>query len=1102
MILEIPVLIETIHRENENGGIGGKLFQFRPVFFEQPTVSNKNLDDGLQDMSKKLHEYLRFQVQMEDIEEIVKCSFAPEMMLRRSDLVLDLPRRFVRISLPVIEFESEDRRIGFCPLLTAPPFEFVGPNDFYHRGEEVYRNFFRQIRKEHGEPALNDMLKPLETRRHFRLSYVECSVDSPKAQRKRHESDRRRELLESGREELEQTGLCLDKLYPKKLDGAVCRDDISERIYRLLTDEQRQAVLIVGPPKVGKTAVIHSVVAMMVRRLKRPRHDPRRREVWQLTPGRLIAGMLQSGQWETRLNGIFAYAEEKDLTLNFSQLVALLNTGKSAQGNLSMADMLLPALRRRRFRVVAEMTEEQLRIFRERNRPLADQFEIVHLVEPEPEDTMRILLHAAREYEWHWKCSFDADLFPLLIDLTRQYEPESSMPGKAVHWLGSLAMQFQGEVVDRSRFLEAFREKTGLRLSFFDGGKTEAPEEIDAWFERRIIGQRRAIASMRDVIILAESLMTDPDRPMASLFFPGPTGVGKTECAKQLARYFFGSEDRLLRFDANELCTSAAVARMVGSHQGGEGLLTGAVRRQPFSVILFDEIEKGHPDLFDLLLQVIGEARLTDTQGRVASFSQSIVVFTSNLGSRRVSGRLGFEQWENINHDSTWLKAIRDFFKPEFVNRIDRIVPFDFLSQEELQRIAARMIDDIMSREGLQRRHARLLLTPETLRRITCRDVNPVFGARGMRRALQRDLVAPLSRFLASTDSRNPSVIEVTDNDHGLNIQGYELRNAEEPTEGIPLEPARLEGFSREKRREILTATKPILAELHEAILPLRPSGRFDAASIAEMTGTQRLYFRLQDEYTELRQQLDEILEQEQIARQRISTNLPSRLTANETKKGIDFRSGFLKRLAADVDLKSALDDLFADRRNENNDDRFPAFLHRIARLFEAVRAVEQGPQRAVLLTLRAGTDVGFDDAAEENLLEETWQRRILDFPSSEEIPGWETKEVVRCLGFGALNFGQKSTGSTLIFHDDRMSVLARLVLDAPNSDEDLRRLVLEKLRSPTEKWPPVIRIVRHNNGKIETADLFPRRFSLPNSLRDLLPSHELRSGTAPQTST
>lgn len=1098
MLIEIPVLIETVRHEGEEAS--GRFCRLRPVFFESPIVSNKSVDLGLHEMTRQLRDHLRQLHRWGHVENLARYSFAPEMFLRNVELAIELPRRFDRVFLPIVQFESEDRRIGYCPLLSVPPFEFSGSDDFHFRAGEVYRKYFQTLRKKSGESVLDEKLREFSRPRHFRLSQVECTLDPIRPSSRK--TNRNQELLEAGRPHLEETGLCLDSLYPKKLDHALCRDEISERIYRLLTDPQRQAVLLVGPPKVGKTAIIHTVVSMMVQRLKRPRNDPNRQEVWQLTPGRLIAGMQMSGQWESRLNGIFALAEEKDLTLNFAQLLALLNTGKSAQGSLSMADMLLPALRRGRFRVVAEATEEQLRVLRERNRALADQFEIVHIPEPGPEENLRILLHAAREYEWNWKCRFDADLFPLLVEMTRQYENEAAMPGKAVHWLGSLAMQFQGENIDSKRFLDLFREKSGLRLSFFDpenyGTAGKKPEEIEEWFGEKIIGQRRAIAALRDVIVLAESLLSDPERPVASLFFAGPTGVGKTECARQLARYFFGNEDRLLRFDANELCTASAVARLVGSHLGGEGLLTGAVRRQPFSVILFDEIEKGHPDLFDLLLQVIGEARLTDTQGRVASFAQSIIIFTSNLGSRQVSGTLGFGRTGAGvagAHDPTWMKAIQEFFRPEFVNRIDRIVPFDFLSTDELEQVADRMIEEMITRDGLKRRRARVLMTPGALRRITRQDTDPIYGARGMRRALQREFVAPLSRFLATHDSRNPAVIEVTDAIDGLHLQGFELKEAPEPIEGIALDSLRIETWPKEKRLSILSAIKPALEEIHEAVTPLRPTGRFDATGFAEMSGEKRLYFRLQDEYSELRQMLEEIQESEQTDKQRISPNMPSRkLTKGDRPEYPS--STFWKRLTVDTDLQSALDDLFADRRHARRDERFLNLLKRVGRLFEAVQAIDHGPQRALCLDLQftpgIGAEAPFEQADDVSLLEDAWERRELDFATEAwEIPGWQTKTAVILQGFGALDYWRRREGSYLLLHRERMSVRARLVWEAAETDEEIRRSVLHRLKNSADKWPPVTRIGRQQSmldfAPMEHVDLWPERFFLPESLMTLL---------------
>ena len=213
-----------------------------------------------------------------------------------------------------------------------------------------------------------------------------------------------------------------------------------------------------------------------------------------------------------------------------------------------------------------------------------------------------------------------------------------------------------------------------------------------------MVGQDEAVEAVADRICLSRARLNDPGRPLGSFLFAGPTGVGKTQCARALADYLYGSSERMVRFDMNEFVTHYSAARLVGTFSSPEGLLTSAVRQQPFSVVLLDEIEKAHPDVFDLLLQVLGEGRLTDALGNTVDFGNTFVIMTSNLGSTEASGIAGFG--ENKPRVGAYLQAVERFFRPEFVNRLDKIIPFDPLTEDQIHDITRRLIESVAQREG------------------------------------------------------------------------------------------------------------------------------------------------------------------------------------------------------------------------------------------------------------------------------------------------------------------------------------------------------------------------------------------------------------------
>src|SRR5262249_7994327 len=258
--------------------------------------------------------------------------------------------------------------------------------------------------------------------------------------------------------------------------------------------------------------------------------------------------------------------------------------------------------------------------------------------------------------------------------------------------------------------------------------------------------------------------------------------VGKTQCAKALATYLFGDAEKLVRFDMNEFIEAGSAARLVGTFFNPEGLLTAAVRRQPFAVVLLDEIEKAHPEVFDLLLQVLGEGRLTDALGRTVDFSNTIIILTSNLGVREAQASIGYHAGDGHNREVYALAAER-FFRPEFFNRLDRIVPFDRLGREDVGRIARLLIGDLFQREGLRRRKSILRVEERALDRVVDQGFDPVLGARALKRAIERQLTQPISARLAEGVPETLTVVGVYPSGDGLAVDVRGLGQAERSPE-------------------------------------------------------------------------------------------------------------------------------------------------------------------------------------------------------------------------------------------------------------------------------------------------------------------------------
>jgi ATP-dependent Clp protease ATP-binding subunit ClpC len=820
MKIEIPVLVEQETDSNECGS----LYRVRPLFFPSPQRTDRNLSTALMRLAERLEKQLHALGRQGDHRQLADWTFSPDVELHWLDLRLDLRGEMFRGHFPVVTLRQLDRILAFSPRLDEAWFELPRPKDLDQQATEVYTRWFRRVFKERGEEPCRELLKRFENKKRPWITLVELFV-ATRMDRGKADTQGLAMLggssIGSGAEELAAVGRCQDYLYPDGLSRAVCRGQLIEELQRLLESDGRRPLLLVGPPLVGKTALIHEFIyqraEQRVARYELPTSDPNEK-VWLLAPQRLISGMSYVGQWENRWLAILKEAQERQHILYFDDLLGLYHAGVTSQSTLSVADVLKPYVERREVRVLAEATPEQLRIFRERDRGFADMFQIIRVQQPADEETLRILLNVIRSLESQHGVRFGLDALPAVLELTRCWQPEAAFPGKAATWLNRLAVKHRGGAVGRNTVLEEFRVASGLQMAFADTRTRLLRGDIVAGLRRRIIGQAAAVAAMADVVAVGKARLNDRQKPLGTLFFLGPTGVGKTECAKALAQYLFGDAARLVRFDMNEFVSPQAAARLAGTFDQPEGLLTGAVRRQPFCVLLLDEIEKAHPDVFDLLLQILGEARLTDAMGRTASFANVVIILTSNLGTRQAARDVGFAPPESTA-DSIYLQAVEEFFRPEFLNRLDRIVPFQRLQRDELNQIARAILADVVAREGLTRRKCAIELAGDALDWIVDRGCHRELGARAMRRAVERELVRPMARQLAAITPDVPTVMSARYCGDALAVRVAPLE--EMPRRTDLARPERIDN-----RKELLARAQAALNRVQAASEAHRPPMR------------------------------------------------------------------------------------------------------------------------------------------------------------------------------------------------------------------------------------------------------------------------------------
>ncbi|MGH9760328.1 MAG: AAA family ATPase, partial [Blastocatellia bacterium] len=352
----------------------------------------------------------------------------------------------------------------------------------------------------------------------------------------------------------------------------------------------------------------------------------------------------------------------------------------------------------------------------------------------------------------------EAGALETLDRLHRRYATYSAYPGRPLRFLKNLFRnKSEDQPVDSDDVSRAFSAETGLPSFLLNESEPLDLAATTDWFRQRVVGQEEAVDLVVDLMATIKAGMARRGRPLASFLFIGPTGVGKTEMARSLAQFLFRDSSasslggRMTRFDMSEYSDPAAVARLIGGSWDSEGLLTSRVREQPFGVVLLDEFEKAHPSFFDLLLQVLGEGRLTDSSGRLADFSNSVLIMTSNLGAESFrASPTGFHTRDEVvdRARAHYTREVKAFVRPEFFNRIDRIVPFSPLPEDALLKVARRELALIQRREGVLYEGLTLDINDEVVRHLAKAGFDPRYGARPLKRAVERELLIPLARAL------------------------------------------------------------------------------------------------------------------------------------------------------------------------------------------------------------------------------------------------------------------------------------------------------------------------------------------------------------------
>ncbi len=608
-----------------------------------------------------------------------------------------------------------------------------------------------------------------------------------------------------------------------RLDPVVNREKEIERVIRILSRRTKNNPVLMGDPGVGKTAIVEGLANRII--AGEVPDVLKDKKIIALDLGGMVAGTKYRGEFEARVKKLVdeILAKKRQIILFIDELHTLVGAG-GAEGAIDAANMLKPPLARGELQVVGATTVDEYRKNIEKDAALERRFQPVMVNEPTVEFAVDILEGIRGKYEEFHRIKIPDAAIEAAVSLSDRYISDRFLPDKAIDVMDEASAKVRLKKVDTSTELKQARKEleevrkekaealstqkyekaatlrdrinavdkkvkdlekkwkshhdqslvlteedvaevvsdwTGIPVVKLSKAESEKLTNMEEKLKERVIGQEEALVAISQAIRRGRAGLKPPQRPIGSFVFAGPTGVGKTEVARRLAEFMFGTMDAMIRIDMSEFMEKHSVSRLIGAPPGYVGYeeggkLTEAVRRKPYSVILFDEIEKAHPDVFNVLLQVLEDGRVTDSKGRTVDFKNCVIVMTSNIGQKMIisQGPIGFMSSENREHTyetmkQTVMDEMKRGFRPEFLNRIDEIIVFHELTDEDLKKIAKIMLSDVQ--KNVENQEMQLEISDQVYEKVVKEGYDPKFGARPLRRAVQRLIENPLSNDIIAT---------------------------------------------------------------------------------------------------------------------------------------------------------------------------------------------------------------------------------------------------------------------------------------------------------------------------------------------------------------
>ncbi len=795
---EFPVIVQTVK-------VGDQLaYHIKPLFLNYPEASHQRFEIAINNFKKELRTRFKgFVLNSDNRNFLLWYKFNPKLKFKTVKLEFETGKQFFSEKFSFALFSVKEHQFAILPafdnhILLIKKTE-KGKPDYKGQVKEYIVQHLKEIRKETGEKieienyaaSKNSFVTSIEINLNIKYENLKLKDELPAFF---FSSAGNNENFD-GWVELNKVGRDLNLDYPSELRRAYHCEEIVNRVYNIIYQVHNTPIVLLGKEGVGKSSIIEEVVFRYQRKNRNKNFQDQER-MWWVDPTRIIAGMSIVGMWQKRFESILNHLLERSKELKLksdkmviSNIVAMLRIGKSAQNNMTLSDVLKPYLEKRLLQIIMIATPDEWKVLQEQDRRFADLFQVVRVSEPDVETAVKMVAEQRKHIELDYSCQINSMAIPQLFSIHRNYWKHRSLPGSIIDLMRQLANKYKYRSIDAHEIRTEFEATSGLQLEIFDDTYLLDSTELRKEISRNLVGQEAAVDCLANVIHTVKAKLNDPNKPFGSFLFIGPTGVGKTQAAKVLCNFLTGNKEQLIRFDMNEYIDAYAVDRLIGDSMNPQGQLTGAVRYKPFGIILFDEIEKAHPKVHDLLLQVLDDGRLTDSQGRTVDFTNTIIIMTSNVGAQDAKAKVGFSS-SNEEEALIFQKAVERNFRPEFVNRIDQIVIFNPLELSHIYKIANLQIKELLSRDGFVRRTTLLNVSQDALKWVAERGFNSRMGGRALKRQIERDLTALSAEQLISHYSDRPILFEIKLKDGKLFPVITPLDFVEElPSDWLPVMP-------------------------------------------------------------------------------------------------------------------------------------------------------------------------------------------------------------------------------------------------------------------------------------------------------------------------